>query len=148
MKIALKANSNTNKNLSKQQPEKVSRLYKIKATIRGKERIWLEVSYHYKKRNCEYLKGCRKRGVRPDPNRLFNNKVIRDMVQQLHRKELENKKPNYFAFRGVIDSRNNWTYTIIIKIDEKFPKLVSFINLLYLSKKKKKINNHIIKNSL
>ncbi|CAI2185595.1 10289_t:CDS:2 [Funneliformis geosporum] len=54
--------------------------------------LQLKVNYDRKtKRNTEYLRGCKKRGIKPDKNRLFNNQVIRDMVQQLHEKELESR---------------------------------------------------------
>ena len=72
-------------------PDDISRVYRIKATIRELKRTNLVISYHYKKRNTEYLRGCKKRGIKPDKNRLFNNQVIRDMVQQLHEKELESR---------------------------------------------------------
>jgi len=72
-------------------PEKISRVYRIRATIRELKRTNLVISYHYQKRNLEYLRGCKKRGIKPDKNRLFNNQVICDMVQQLHEKELESR---------------------------------------------------------
>ena len=72
-------------------PDNISRAYRIKATIYEIKRTKLVISYHYQKRNFEYLKGCKKRGIKPDKNRLFNNQVIRDMVQQLDNKELENR---------------------------------------------------------
>jgi hypothetical protein len=72
-------------------PDKISRVYRIKVTIYEIERTKLTISYHYKKRNSEYLKSCKKRKIKPDKNRLFNNQVIRDMVQQLDKKELESR---------------------------------------------------------
>lgn len=71
--------------------DKTSRPYRIKSIIDGGKRTKLVISYHYKKRNVEYLRGCQKRGVKPEKNRLFNNQVIRDMVQQLDKKELESR---------------------------------------------------------
>ena len=72
-------------------PDNISKLYRINAIIHGLKRTNLVISYHYKKRNIEYLKGCKRRGIKPDRNRLFNNQVIRNMVQQLHEKELESR---------------------------------------------------------
>jgi len=72
-------------------PDNISRIYRIKATIYEIKRTELVISYHYQKRNLEYLKGCKKRKIKPDKNRLFNNQVIRDMVQQLDNKELESR---------------------------------------------------------
>ena len=74
-----------------QEPDNLSQPYRINAVIDGRKRINLVISYHYKKRNVEYLKGCEKRGIKPDKNRLFNNQVICDMVQQLDKKELESR---------------------------------------------------------
>jgi hypothetical protein len=73
------------------EPDKISQPYLINAVIGNRKRINLVISYYYKKRNVEYLKGCKKRGVEPDKNRLFNDKVICDMVQQLDKKELESR---------------------------------------------------------
>ena len=74
-----------------QRPDKISRSYRINAEIDGRKRNKLVISYHYEKRNIEYLKGCKKRGSKPNKNRLFNDKVICDMVQQLDKKELESR---------------------------------------------------------
>jgi hypothetical protein len=74
-----------------QGPDKLSKPYQINALIDGKKRAKLVISYHYKKRNIEYLRGCKRRGVEPDKNRLFNNQIIHDMVQQLDKKELESR---------------------------------------------------------
>ena len=84
-----------------QEPDNLSRPYRINAEIGGKKRTSLVISYHYKKRNAEYLRGCKKRGIKPDKNRLFNNQVIRDMVQQLDKKELESRgtHPNWKAWK-------------------------------------------------
>jgi hypothetical protein len=71
--------------------DKISQIYRINVLIDGKKRTNLIISYHYKKRNTEYLKGCEKRGIKPDKNRLFNNQIICDMVQQLDGKELESR---------------------------------------------------------
>jgi hypothetical protein len=71
--------------------DKLSNPYRIDVIIDGRKRAKLIISYHYKKRNVEYLKGCQKRGIKPDKNRLFNNQAIRDMVQQLDKKELESR---------------------------------------------------------
>jgi len=71
--------------------DNLSQPYRINVVIDGRKRTNLVISYHYKKRNIEYLKGCEKKGVKPDKNRLFNNQVIRDMVQQLDKKELESR---------------------------------------------------------
>lgn len=120
-----------------QKSDKWSRSYKIQATIRGTKRIWLRISYHYKKRNVEYLKSCKRRGIKPEKDRLFNNQVIRDMVQQLDGKELESKKPEYYAYRKAIDKRNNRVYEIIIFLKNDTLDFVDFINLLYPSKRKK-----------
>jgi len=97
----------------------------------------LRISYHYKKRNVEYLKSCKRRGIKPEKDRLFNNQVIRDMVQQLDGKELESKKPEYYAYRKAIDKRNNRVYEIIIFLKNDTLDFVDFINLLYPSKRKK-----------
>ncbi|RHZ35986.1 hypothetical protein [endosymbiont GvMRE of Glomus versiforme] len=127
--------------------DKISRFYKINATIKEIKRSELQISYHYQKRNKEYLKGCKKRRVKPDKNRLFNNKVICDMVQQLHEKELESRGTHpkkkhwkYYAYEPVIDKRSNLTYKIIIFLDDYEPNFVGFINLLYRDKKEKKTN--------
>jgi hypothetical protein len=74
-----------------QKPDNLSQPYLINAIIDGRKRINLVISYYYKKRNIEYLRGCKKRGVEPNKNRLFNDKVICDMVQQLDKKELESR---------------------------------------------------------
>jgi hypothetical protein len=74
-----------------QKPDNISQPYRVNAVIGGEKRTNLVISYHYKKRNIEYLKGCKKRGVKPDKNRIFDNKTICDMVQQLHEKELESR---------------------------------------------------------
>jgi len=74
-----------------QEPNNLSKSYRINAVIGGRKRTNLVISYYYKKRNAEYLKGCQKRGIKPDKNRLFNNQVICDMVQQLDKKELESR---------------------------------------------------------
>ena len=74
-----------------QEPDKISQPYRISAVIDERKRTKLVISYHYEKRNIEYLRGCKKRGVKPDKNRLFNNQVICDMVQQLDKKELESR---------------------------------------------------------
>jgi hypothetical protein len=73
------------------EPNKISQPYLINAVIDGRKRINLVIGYYYEKRNIEYLKGCKKRGIKPDKNRLFNDKVICDMVQQLNKKELESR---------------------------------------------------------
>ena len=49
-----------------QGPINISRIYQIKATIYGLKRTKLKIWYHYKKRNIEYLRGCKKRGIKPD----------------------------------------------------------------------------------
>jgi hypothetical protein len=74
-----------------QELDKISQPYRISAVIDERKRTKLVISYHYEKRNTEYLKGCKKRGIKPDKNRLFNNQVICDMVQQLDKKELESR---------------------------------------------------------
>jgi hypothetical protein len=79
---------------AKKPPQKldnISQPHRINAIIKGRKRTKLVIGYHYKKRNIEYLKGCEKRGVKPDKNRIFDNPVICDMVQQLHEKELESR---------------------------------------------------------
>jgi hypothetical protein len=121
-----------------QEPINISRIYQIKATIQELKRTKLKIWYHYKKRNAEYLRGCKKRGVKPDKNRLFNNQVIRDMVQQLHEKGLENRGPHpqwkawkYYAYEPVIDKRNQRNYKIIIFLDDNAPEFVGFVSLLY-----------------
>ncbi|CAI2202146.1 11277_t:CDS:2, partial [Funneliformis geosporum] len=48
--------------------DNLSQPHRINATIDGRKRTNLVISYHYKKRNIEYLKGCKKRGVEPDKN--------------------------------------------------------------------------------
>ena len=55
--------------------DKISRVYRIKATIYELKRTKLVISYHYQKRNHEYLSGCKKRGIKPNKNRLFNNQI-------------------------------------------------------------------------
>jgi len=124
------------------EPDKISQPYLINAVIGGRKRINLVISYYHKKRNAEYLKGCKKRGVEPDKNRLFNDKVICDMVQQLDKKELESRgtHPNweawkYYAYEPVIDKRNGRSYKIIIFLDDDEPDFVGFVNILYLDKK-------------
>ena len=74
-----------------QEPDKISQPYRISAVIDERKRTKLVISYHYEKRNVEYLKGCKKRGIKFDKDRLFNNQVICDMVQQLDKKELESR---------------------------------------------------------
>ena len=74
-----------------QEPDKISEPYRISVVIDDKKRTKLIISYHYEKRNTEYLKGCKKRRIKPDKNRLFNNQIICDMVQQLDKKELESR---------------------------------------------------------
>jgi len=74
-----------------QKPDKISKPYLINTVIEGRKRTNLVISHYYEKRNVEYLKGCKKRGIKPDKNRLFDDKVICDMVQQLDRKELESR---------------------------------------------------------
>lgn len=74
-----------------QKPDSISQPYRVNAVIKERKRTNLVISYHYKKRNVEYLKGCQTRGIKPDKNRLFNNQVICDMVQQLDKKELESR---------------------------------------------------------
>lgn len=59
------------------------------------------------------------------------------MVQQLHEKELESKKPEYYAYKQAIDKRNNRVYEIIIFLKNDTLDFVGFINLLYLGKKKR-----------
>lgn len=118
--------------------DKISRLYRINAIIEGIKRNKLVISYHYKKRNIEYLRGCKKRGVKPDKNRLFNNQVICDMVQQLDKKELESRGTHpcwetwkYYAYEPVIDLRNGRTYKVIIFLDDDDLNFVGFVNILY-----------------
>jgi len=120
------------------EPKDISKPYRINAVISGGKRTNLVISYHYKKRNIEYLKGCKKRGVEPDKNRIFDDKIICDMVQQLHEKELESRgtHPNwdawkYYAFEPVIDKRNERTYKIIIFLDDDDLNFVGFVNILY-----------------
>jgi hypothetical protein len=72
-------------------PDKISNPYQISVKILGIDRTELKISYHYQKRNVEYLKGCQEKGIKPDKDRLFNDEVICDMVQQLHEKELESR---------------------------------------------------------
>jgi hypothetical protein len=74
-----------------QKPDNISKPYRVNAIINERKRTNLVISYHYKKRNVEYLKGCKKRGIKPDENRLFDDKIICNMVQQLHEKELESR---------------------------------------------------------
>jgi len=74
-----------------QEPDNLSQPYRINAIINGIKRTDLVISHHYKKRNIEYLKACEKRGIKPEKDRLFNNQVICDMVQQLDNKELESR---------------------------------------------------------
>jgi len=121
-----------------QEPINISRVYRIKAIIHRLKRTKLKIWYHYKKRNTEYLKWCRKRGIKPDKNRLFNNQVIRDMVQQLDNKELESRGTHpqwkawkYYAYEPVIDKRNQRNYKIIIFLDDDEPEFVGFVNILY-----------------
>jgi len=121
-----------------QQPTNISCIYRIKANIQGSKRTKLKIWYHYKKRNQEYLKGCKKREVKPDKNRLFNNQVICDMVQQLHQKELENRGSHpqwkawkYYAYEPVIDKRNQKNYKVIIFLDDNAPEFIGFVSLLY-----------------
>ena len=121
-----------------QEPDNISRPYQINAIIEGIKRTKLKIWYHYKKQNVEYLRGCKKRGVKPDKNRLFNNQVICDMVQQLDKKELESRgtHPNwepwkYYAHEPVIDKRNERTYKIIIFLKDDVPEFVGFVNILY-----------------
>lgn len=121
-----------------QEPDNLSRIYRISAVIEGIKRNKLKIWYHYKKRNVEYLRGCKKRGVKPDKNRLFNNRVIRDMVQQLHEKELESRGNHplweawkYYAHEPVVDKRNGRTYKIIIFLKDEAPEFVGFVNVLY-----------------
>ena len=125
-----------------QELDKISQPYRINAVIEGRKRIKLVISYYYKKRNVEYLKGCEKKGVKPDKNRLFNNQVIRDMVQQLDKKELESRgtHPNweawkYYAYEPVVDKRNEKSYKIIIFLDDDDLEFVGFVNVLYLDEK-------------
>lgn len=117
----------------------ISRPYRINVIIQGKKRTKLVISYHYKKRNVEYLKGCKKKGVKPNKNRLFNNQVICNMVQQLDKKELESRgtHPNwrawkYYAYEPVIDKRTQRTYKIIVFLDDDELEFVGFVNVLYL----------------
>ena len=121
-----------------QKPDSISQPYRISAVIKERKRTNLVISYHYEKRNVEYLLGCKKRGVKPDKNRLFNNQVICDMVQQLDKKELESRgtHPNwkpwkYYAYEPVIDKRNERTYKIIIFLDDNDLDFVGFVNVLY-----------------
>lgn len=125
-----------------QEPDKISKSYLINAVIDGRKRTKLVISYHYEKRNIEYLKGCKKRGTKPDKNRLFNNQVICDMVQQLDKKELESRgtHPNwepwkYYAYEPVIDKRNWKSYKIIIFLDDDDLDFVGFVNILYPDEK-------------
>jgi len=122
-------------------PANISRVYCIKAIIYELKRTKLKIWYHYKKRNTEYLKGCKKRKLKPDKNRLFNNKIIRDMIQQLDNKELESrgnhpqwKAWKYYAYEPVVDKRNQRTYKIIIFLDDNAPEFVGFVTLLYPKK--------------
>lgn len=125
-----------------QEPDNLSRIYRINAIIHGGKRTKLKIWYHYKKRNVEYLKGCQKRGVKLDKNRLFNNQVICDMVQQLDKKELESRgtHPNweawkYYAYEPVVDRRNERSYKIIIFLKDDVPEFVGFVNILYPDEK-------------
>ena len=125
-----------------QEPDNLSRIYRINATIYEGKRTKLKIWYHYKKRNVEYLKGCKKRGIKPDKNRLFNNKVICDMVQQLDKKELESRGTHpdweawkYYAYEPVIDKRNKRNYKIIIFLDDDDLDFVGFVNVLYSDEK-------------
>ena len=122
--------------------DKISQPYRISVIIEGRKRTKLVISYHYKKRNIEYLKGCKKRGAKPDKNRLFNNQIICDMVQQLDKKELESRgtHPNwepwkYYAYEPVVDKRNQRTYKIIIFLDDDELEFVGFVNILYPDEK-------------
>ena len=47
------------------EPDKISQVYLINAVIGGRKRINLVISYYYKKRDVEYLKGCKKRELNP-----------------------------------------------------------------------------------
>ena len=125
-----------------QEPDNLSRPYRINAVINGRKKINLVISYHYKKRNIEYLRGCKKRGIKPDKNRLFNNQVIRDMVQQLDKKELESRGTHptrepwkYYAYEPVVDKRNQRNYKIIIFLDDDDLDFVGFVNVLYSDEK-------------
>lgn len=126
-----------------QEPANISRIYRIKATIQEIKRTKLKIWYHYQKRNTEYLRGCKKRGIKPDKSRLFNNQIICDMVQQLHKKELESRGSHpqweawkYYAYEPVIDKRNQRTYKIIIFVDDNAPEFVGFVTLLYPDERK------------
>jgi hypothetical protein len=124
------------------EPDKISQPYRINAVIAGIKRTNLVIGYHYKKRNIEYLKGCEKRGIKPEKDRLFNNRVICDMVQQLDKKELESRgtHPNwgawkYYAYEPVVDKRNKRNYKIIIFLDDDDLDFVGFVNVLYPNEK-------------
>jgi len=121
-----------------QEPTNISRIYRIKANIYELKRTKLKIWYHYKKRNAEYLKGCKKRKIKPDKNRLFNNQIIRDRVQQLDKKELESRGNHpqweawkYYAYEPVVDKRNGRSYKMIIFLDDNAPEFVGFVSLLY-----------------
>lgn len=126
-----------------QEPANISRVYRIKATIHRLKRTKLKIWYHYKKRNTEYLRGCKRKGIKPDKNRLFNNQIICDMVQQLDKKELESRGNHpqweawkYYAYEPVIDKRNQRAYKTIIFLDDNAPEFVGFVTLLYPENKK------------
>lgn len=126
-----------------QESNKISQVYQIKANIHGRKITKLAISYHYEKRNIEYLKGCEKRGIKPDLDRLFDNKTIIDLVKQIHEKELESRgtHPNwdawkYYAYEPVIDKRNQRNYKIIIFLDDEDLNFVGFVNILYPDEKK------------
>lgn len=58
------------------------------------------------------------------------------MVQQLHEKELDSKKPQYYDYKGAIDKRNGRFYHIIVFVRDNDADFVNFINIVYLKKKK------------
>ena len=125
-----------------QEPDNLSQPYRINAIINGIKRTDLVISHHYKKRNIEYLKGCEKRGIKPEKDRLFNNQVICDMVQQLDNKELESRGTHpdweawkYYAYEPVVDKRNKRNYKIIIFLDDDDLDFVGFVNILYTDEK-------------
>lgn len=102
----------------------------------GIRRTFLKISSHFLKRNQEF-RASKKTKIKENlANWLLDNKVIKDFVQQLDKKEPEEegvdkvwKNLKYYGYQPVIDWRNGMKYRIVWLHDDYNPEIIGIITV-------------------
>jgi hypothetical protein len=104
--------------------------------ILGITRTVLKISPHFEKHNEEF-RSSKKKKIRENLEQyLLDKKVIKDFVQQLHKKEPEFEGTHtnweawkYYVYKPVIDKRSDTDYLITFFLDDNNPELIGVITV-------------------